>query len=298
MAIIVLAIGAIMVIAGAGEIYYGSGFIEIERGWSAFIAGTILLTGGLLTMALGLTLRSLGEVKGVLVRLGGLDVLPPSASHQIAVPVREPPMTLRPAEPAMALEGAGQPVQIEPHFGGGPAAIEAEPMQPLVLREEPTPRPAAVAPPAEPPAAEVSRQAPAMDDWLGREFAALDRAAAPRPAPDEWSGVHASAVETPPPGAAQAAELAVVRHDPAEAEPVYADYVELPHVEAAPPVRAAPEPAAAAPQQAPAQPAVIGRYESDGTSYVMYADGAIEAQSEAGVYRFASMAELKAFIET
>ena len=43
---------------------------------------------------------------------------------------------------------------------------------------------------------------------------------------------------------------------------------------------------------------MIGRYESDGTSYVMYADGAIEAQSEAGVYRFASMAELKAFIET
>ena len=42
---------------------------------------------------------------------------------------------------------------------------------------------------------------------------------------------------------------------------------------------------------------VIGRYDSDGTSYVMYSDGSIEAQSEAGVFRFNSMAELKAFIE-
>ena len=44
--------------------------------------------------------------------------------------------------------------------------------------------------------------------------------------------------------------------------------------------------------------AVIGRYEADGTSYVMYADGSIEAQTYSGVYRFASMAELKAFIES
>ena len=42
---------------------------------------------------------------------------------------------------------------------------------------------------------------------------------------------------------------------------------------------------------------MIGRYESEGTSYVMYADGSIEAQSAAGIYRFASMAELKSFIE-
>ncbi len=55
--------------------------------------------------------------------------------------------------------------------------------------------------------------------------------------------------------------------------------------------------AAAAPVGAEPSSPVIGRYEADGTSYTMYADGAIEAQSSAGVYRFASMAELKAFIE-
>ena len=35
----------------------------------------------------------------------------------------------------------------------------------------------------------------------------------------------------------------------------------------------------------------------DGTTYVMFSDGSIEAQSEQGVYRFGSMAELKAFFE-
>jgi hypothetical protein len=43
--------------------------------------------------------------------------------------------------------------------------------------------------------------------------------------------------------------------------------------------------------------AIVGRYESEGTSYVMYADGSIEARSERGVFHFQSMAELKAFME-
>jgi hypothetical protein len=46
-----------------------------------------------------------------------------------------------------------------------------------------------------------------------------------------------------------------------------------------------------------AESPVIGRYEAEGTAYIMFADGSIEAQSEAGIFRFASMAELKAFIE-
>ncbi len=54
-------------------------------------------------------------------------------------------------------------------------------------------------------------------------------------------------------------------------------------------------PAAVDPE--PAGPAMIGRYEAEGTSYLMFSDGSIEAQSESGVFHFASMAELKAFIE-
>ncbi|MGB8278575.1 MAG: hypothetical protein WCF20_11685 [Methylovirgula sp.] len=46
------------------------------------------------------------------------------------------------------------------------------------------------------------------------------------------------------------------------------------------------------------EPAIIGRYEAEGTSYIMFADGSIEAQSERGVARFKSMADLKAYFET
>lgn len=42
----------------------------------------------------------------------------------------------------------------------------------------------------------------------------------------------------------------------------------------------------------------IGRYETEGTLYVMYADGSIDARSGDDVYRFASLAALKAHIET
>jgi hypothetical protein len=44
--------------------------------------------------------------------------------------------------------------------------------------------------------------------------------------------------------------------------------------------------------------AIVGQYESAGTSYVMYSDGSIEARTEHAVFHFKSMAELKAFMES
>ena len=43
--------------------------------------------------------------------------------------------------------------------------------------------------------------------------------------------------------------------------------------------------------------AIVGRYESEGTSYIMYGDGSIEARTQHAVLHFKSMAELKAFME-
>jgi hypothetical protein len=54
----------------------------------------------------------------------------------------------------------------------------------------------------------------------------------------------------------------------------------------------------AAPAASEAGLAIVGRYESEGTSYVMYVDGSIEARSERAVLHFKSMAELKAYMET
>jgi hypothetical protein len=45
------------------------------------------------------------------------------------------------------------------------------------------------------------------------------------------------------------------------------------------------------------KPEIIGHYDAHGAHYTLYADGSIEAETSHGVYRFASMAELKRFIE-
>ncbi len=42
---------------------------------------------------------------------------------------------------------------------------------------------------------------------------------------------------------------------------------------------------------------VIGHYDAQGAHYTMYDDGSIDAETAHGVYRFASMEELKQFIE-
>ena len=44
-------------------------------------------------------------------------------------------------------------------------------------------------------------------------------------------------------------------------------------------------------------PTIVGRYDAGGASYVLLSDGAIEVKTDTGVHRFASMQDLKAFIE-
>jgi hypothetical protein len=56
------------------------------------------------------------------------------------------------------------------------------------------------------------------------------------------------------------------------------------------------EPQAAAPAEDVGAPEIIGHYEAHGAHYTMYADGSIDADTAHGVYRFASMEELKEFI--
>lgn len=56
------------------------------------------------------------------------------------------------------------------------------------------------------------------------------------------------------------------------------------------------EPVAAA-EPASSDPVVVGRYNAGSASYVMYSNGMIEVETEQGTHQFASMQELKAFIE-
>ena len=139
---------------------------------------------------------------------------------------------------------------------------------------------------AEPEAAPTSHPAPggsqSFENFVGD----------PRLLPAEGVPDHAPAPAAPPPAADESFVPSAYDDD-------YGDLLGQPSpaAEEAPVEdKAPPAPAGA---QAPAGPAahVMGRYEADGTTYTMYSDGSIEAQSPAGTYRFQSMAELKSFIE-
>jgi hypothetical protein len=79
--------------------------------------------------------------------------------------------------------------------------------------------------------------------------------------------------------------------DPAPPEPVEPEPVLDPRPR---PVPEAPRPVA--PMLAES-PTVVGRYEANGASYVLFSDGTIEVETDSGTHRFASMAALKDHIE-
>jgi hypothetical protein len=104
-----------------------------------------------------------------------------------------------------------------------------------------------------------------------------DQRTLPDTAPDAWK-----ADAKPSPEANEPASLAPAPPLESEAPP------EADQREPSPP---------SVPSAAEAGLAVVGRYESEGTSYLMYADGSIEARTQHVVLHFKSMAELKAFME-
>ena len=49
-------------------------------------------------------------------------------------------------------------------------------------------------------------------------------------------------------------------------------------------------------QEPEAAPSLVGRYSAGGATYKIYADGSIEAETEQGAFRFASMSDFKAHL--
>ena len=68
-----------------------------------------------------------------------------------------------------------------------------------------------------------------------------------------------------------------------------------PEPKAVPPAPSAPAPEPAAP--IPEARTVVGRYASGGNTYVMFENGSIEAETPQGRFTFASLDELKAFVD-
>jgi hypothetical protein len=81
---------------------------------------------------------------------------------------------------------------------------------------------------------------------------------------------------------------------PIEAEPrAPADIAARSEPESAPPMAAE---AAPMEENDAAQKTVVGRYSAGGANYIIFSDGSIEAETDQGAFRFASMSEFKAYV--
>ena len=111
---------------------------------------------------------------------------------------------------------------------------------------------------------------------------------------------NAAAAEPGSPSSVQAVPHDLDAEEPFDRPPQVAPAARLqPTPEAVVQPPAVPRAAASAPQAPapPEAPTVVGRYEANGASYVLFSDGTIEVETESGTHRFASMADLREHIE-
>jgi hypothetical protein len=361
-ALFVLAL--LLVVLGCFAVYSGSQAIEVERGWSILIAGTVTAVGGALLFALAWIVRTLEQLRATLQTAGigataAAAVAPAAKLADVDAPpepvrpeykgfrpkVAPPPPPAPPAPPGAAIAWPPHTSPAVPESGDEEmqdfeaesaedtreiveyASFEAEANTILNTPfTEETARPAVRAKPvsnksssnvrqfwnqavkdsdgAAPPARNFSK---AKSEPPPEPFAQPKPVAplrpVPRPSEDER-------VFEPAPEANNSRQWLdrkfprrEVREESERQDEVGDElgeeleaFTETAAKEPPPPLIGEPPPSAA--EVVADEPAVIGRYDAEGTCYTMFADGSIEAQSERGVFRFKSMEELKAYFET
>ena len=270
-----LVLGLLLIAGGGYFIYTGSNIIEIERGWSSVIAGTTALSAGIVTLGLAGVVKALDDVKQALIG-AQIEAAATNATKLAGTMTAE--ATLAP-EPLPSVDASA------------PLTAEAPPDVPpsLLGRERPRLTPSFGSPPAPSPAiAELRRRVVEDLEFDLSGFSPPPIAPAHEPV-DVDPGTEAI---SPPPLDFDQYDLP--RHDlPRHDEPAVDEALTQPFS-----YEDEPPPASEPAFTAPAKSKAIGRYEADGTVYVMFADGSIEAQSAQGTRYFKSMADLKASFQS
>jgi hypothetical protein len=318
----IIVFGVFLFLVGLAVAVNGYGYVQVERGWTLVISGTIGFCTGLVMIALGLVLRELESISASSAKSA---LFLAKSKNDAAQPVEQAtfPQRVEPAaeETQRSFEPAPAPLaEMEPALASV-AQDFAAPLEPAKVEE------------AAPPLPEENDQ-PKPPSWMIRAgsyasaFAAARVSdAPPAQAPEtsreqfDWPRKAVEEAQQPAPTAPETEQAEA----PVEVEPVSAILeetpFELPPEEAAPETFEAheeqasrrdlnlepePEPQPATepepqpepqPEAEPPATAVVGHYEAHGARYTMYADGSIDAVTPHGVYRFPSMDELKRFIE-
>ena len=280
---LIFALGVALALGGAASIVSGVPYIRIEFGWTEVIAGTTALSAGIVTVALGAVLSALRSLELRLVESRPAADVPDLAFSQAE------PMSLPTVATVLADDGFDA------------ALHEPDVTPPTFVERDMTPVPASR------PLMGRMRSKLSTMGTPGNDRAEPSVPLGPSPATERSSGVRPAASLAQrdggeasyrrPPGVDQP-ELAPSR---SYASPSVAPSTRAVTDDRVPSLIPSPRYAAdvdAGPISAGMEaPTVVGRYESGGASYVLFSDGTIEVETEAGTHRFSSMEELKAYID-
>ena len=266
------ALAAAMTIAGAAAVIEGFPYVRLESGMAMVHGGAVLGSAGLLMFGLGVVAAGLKRIERAVGAGVPIAAPAPAAPADVIDPFADPLLAPVPV-PAAAPERP----RIEPAIPGG--AETANAVQPEL------PLPGLTAPPVTPPRDEREPEpAPAYPAKV--EPAEEDLFVPSRPAPIP--------PYTPPSlGSSYGAKTEPSLGPSSLLRPgLDTDLDDRP--------AATPAPSLAAPkveEPDPADRTVVGRYSSGGNTYLMFSDGAIEADTPNGRFTFASLDELKAFVD-
>jgi hypothetical protein len=302
---IVFALGSVLAFGGLVAILQGYDIIEVERGWTLVISGATALSAGIVTVALGFVVARIEALITVSMQARNAVPLGDRPAARLALASLRAPVA-EAADAARAVPAAAEPAPASAADAGAemPASPDVEPQQEtavpdfsfadLDFRPPPTAADEVMAPLAAAPVPAVAAKARPRASFVPPPRVPAKSVPAPGPWPSEPAPVAALPAAPTRPAKAEAAGAGKAEHD-------WLDQA-LAGVE--PDAKAPSMPASEEAKrsfipetQQPTVPAVVGRYEANGASYVLFDDGSIEAETDNQVYHFASMAELKKFIE-
>jgi hypothetical protein len=188
----VIVFGAFLFLVGLAVAWNGYGYVQIERGWTLVISGTIAFCAGLILIALGLALRELAAISSSVAK----SALFLAKARNNGSPVVEAIQPEPPAAPVAVPAPVEQ--EYEPEHDGVPAEAEPEPAKRTPFASEPFVN--------ETFSPESWRKPPAVERFKAEEAAPVPPEEAPAPKPPVWMtrtgsylSTYASARAEPPP---------------------------------------------------------------------------------------------------
>jgi len=322
---IVLAPGAIMSVAGFVWLWQGLGIVQVERGWSAVIAGSVIFAAGAVLMGLAGLIRQIEKLGAPAQGFAPVEVhshaAAPVLEHAAAPALEDQPR----AEPAPREAPAREdqhykeplyeprlekPVRIEEagsrelaHQGVEAWEREQQNLELDLETQKSSLTPALKSPPGLPHASvpDFTSGKQLSSGNLGESREDVAEKSAPKLEAPKLEARRSEPLATDVSATAHWKSI-LSRAKPGDgaakggvAAPMVVSPVAQPGLTPTP--TPTPTPAPAPPAEAGGDGRIARRYESQGVRYSLYEDGSIDAETETGVFRFGSLTELRAFLD-